>query len=229
MKKKPASKKNPSAALLRSQGKDVFLPLLALCLFLWWVYRSVFHFSVLFDEVIGKAIFFALPVLFYLSVSGDKNVFISFSKEKIRKGLLLGLAIGGLFGFVFAIFLLFRHGSVPLGTPVFLTSWFWQELALAFLTSFWETLFFFSFVFSGIELRFPRWSLTKQVLLTAFVFLLFHIPNVFLQFSWRDALLQMILLFSFAFGQALFFSQRKNAYAAILIQVIWGMVLLVYF
>lgn len=215
----------------QQQGAQLFLPLLVLTFCLWFLYRVLFHFPVLFDELVGKALFFALPVLFYLSVSNEKQILQSFARQKIKSGLLLGLAAGGTFGFVFALIAALRQTGVSSnGTlPAYQTAWFWQEFGLALLTSIWETLFFFAFVYGVVMKHYKNWSLFKQVLVVASVFLAFHLPNIFLQFSWSAAFLQIILLFFFALGQALFFSQRRNAYAAILIQAIWGMVLLVYF
>jgi len=222
--KKPA---NQSATSL-PHGRLLF-PLMALTLILWVLYRSLFNFSVLFDESIGKAVFFALPVVFYLAITNDKKVLASFAGRKIKSGLLLGIAVGGLFGFVFAL-LAFLRQKLDFSAPAaYLQPWFWRELTLALLTSFWETLFFFSFFFTVLMNNYRRWSLAKQVLVAAFVFLLFHLPNIFLKFTLKQVLVQALLLFAFALGQALFFSQRRNAYAAILIQAIWGMVLLVYF
>jgi hypothetical protein len=59
---------------------------------------------------------------------------------------LLGLAVGGIFGFI-GVFLgaLSKGGSVSF-LPHYLADWFWQELLLAIMTGFFETLFFFSFV-----------------------------------------------------------------------------------
>lgn len=208
---------------------EAFLPILLLTFFLWFFYRSIFHFPVWFDESIGKLVFFALPVLLYVSISGSKEIFETFSFKKLKPGLLLGLAIGGVFGFSGAILgAISRGGSVSL-VPYYFADWFWKEMFLAILTGFWETLFFYSFVMVIIDDKFSHFSLTKRVSLVALIFLLFHLPNIFARFSPAEMFLQILLLFTFACGQALIFYKRRNAYMLILVQAIWGMVLLIHF
>ena len=103
---------------------------------------------------------------------------------------------------------------------------FWQEFILALFTAFWETLLFYSFIMTVIQEKYPKWSLLKQALLTAGIFLLFYIPNTFMRFDPMVAVGQLLLLFLFALGQAFLFHSKHNAYALVLSHAIWGMVLL---
>jgi membrane-bound ClpP family serine protease len=100
---------------------------------------------------------------------------------------------------------------------------------LALLTGLWETLFFYSFIMIVIDKKFPNFSLLKKVGIVALVFLIFHLPNIFTHFSSSEIYLQILLLFAFAYGQALIFNKRRNAYELVLVQAIWGMVLLIHF
>ncbi len=214
---------------LKSESSRAFLPLLSLTFLLWLFYRSVFHFPVWFDETVGKLVFFALPVLLYVTITGNRKIFATFSLTKLKPGLLLGLAIGGLFGFAgVSLGVLSRGGALTLA-PYYMANWFWWELFLALLTGFWETLFFYSFVMVAVDERFAHFSLFQRVLLVASVFLLFHLPNIFARFDLSQVIFQILLLFAFACGQALIFHQRRNAYVLVLVQAIWGMVLLVNF
>ena len=228
-KKRNNTKHKKSRSTKRSYNHQVFWPLLFLTFILWLVYRSIFSFSVFFDELLGKAIFFAFPVLVYVSVTGMREIMDSFSFKKMRSGLLLGLAVGGIFGFLGAILGLLAKGGVVAPIDFYLADWFWWEMFLAILTSFWETLFFFSFVMLVIQDKLKDWPLLKQVSLVAAIFLLFHLPNLILRFNGAAIFLQSLLLFALAYGEALFFSRNKNAYALVLIQAIWGMVLLIHF
>ena len=207
----------------------VFLPLLLLTFLLWMFYRSVFNFSVLFDETIGKAVFFALPVLLYVSLSGNKKILQSFAFTRLPQGLLLGVAIGGLLGFVGALLASLMHGGTVVNLPYYLATWFWWEFFLAIMTGFFETLFFYSFVMTVTLEKFKSWSLFRQVNLVASIFLLFHLPNIFLRFEIGSALWQVLLLYAFAYAQALLFYKRQNAYLLLMTQAIWGMVLLIHF
>lgn len=196
---------------------------------IWLVYRSVFRFPVWFDETIGKGIFLAVPVWLFILVTQVTTVGDSFSISKLKPGLLRGIAFGGLFGFIATTLAVLRRGGVVIPAALYESDLFWGEFALALLTGFWETLFFFSFVMTIMMDSFKRWSLTRRVLFTAVVFLLFHLPNILLRFSGDAVLYQAFLLTLFAVGQALVFSWDRNSYTLILTHAFWGMVLLLHF
>ena len=222
----PSKRKKKTRKIIKHEA---FLPLLSLTFLLWFLYRLLFDFPVIFDELIGKAIFFALPILLYISITGAVEIIETFSLEKMKSGLFKGLAIGGIFGFVAAILAIVTKGTGVIKIPYYFADWFWWEMFLALLTAFWETLFFFSFIMTIIQQKYQKWSLLKQVSLVALIFLIFHIPNTLLRFSLKDSLFQIGLLYLFAYGQAMIFASKKNAYTILLTQAIWGMVLLVHF
>ncbi len=188
----------------------------------------MFNFPVWFDEIIGKAIFFGLPVWLYITLTGSDSVIKSFSPEKLKSGLLLGVAVGGIFGFVFSILSIIQNGSVVEAVSLFDSNIFWYEFILALFTAFWETLLFFSFVMTSIQEKFKNWSMLSQVVLVALIFLVFHIPNIILRYDIASVLPQIFILFLFAIGQGFLFYSRKNSFALILSHAIWGMVLLVH-
>lgn len=214
---------------VKSRKHEAFLPILLLTFLLWIFYRSIFHFSVWFDESVGKLVFFALPVLLYVSISGSTSIFETFSLKKLKPGLLLGLAVGGVFGFAAAFLGALSRGGVVSSIPYYFADWFWKEMFLAILTGFWETLFFYSFVMIVINEKFAGFSLLRKIIMVAVVFLFFHLPNIFARFSLTESLFQILLIFAFACGQALIFYKRRNAYLLVLVQAIWGMVLLIHF
>lgn len=205
-----------------------FIPFILVTLLIWFLYRSLFHFPVWFDEIIGKAVFFGLPVLVYVNAIKAKSVIDTFGFDKIKPGLLKGIAIGGLFGFAAAILAAIKSGGV-VSVEVFNSEYFWWEFMLALFTAFWETLFFFSWIMIVVQEKWAKWSLFRQVVIVAALFLVFHLPNILLRFSAEAVVYQILLLFLFAIGQALVFSSWKNAYALILSHAIWGMVLLIHF
>lgn len=223
------SKKAKKPISVNKKKHEVFLPLLVLTFLLWIFYRSIFNFPIWFDESIGKLVFFALPVLLYVSISGNREILATFALRKFKPGLLLGLAIGGIFGFTGVLISLLSKGGEVIFLPHYLASWFWREMFLAIMTGFWETLFFFSFVMIIVEEKFHYFSLFKQIILVALVFLLFHLPNTLIRFNAEVLLFQIFLLFTFACGQALIFYSRRNAYLLVVTQAIWGMVLLINF
>jgi hypothetical protein len=96
------------------------------------------------------------------------------------------------------------------------------------MTGFWESLFFFTWIMVITMEKFSRWPLLNQILFVAGIFLVFHLPNIFLQFPLIQAFGYIFLLFFFGLGQAFLFLRYRNLYALTLSQAIWGMVLLVH-
>lgn len=224
--------KNKSKPIANSTS--FFAALLILTFFLWFIYRIIFSLPVFFDETIGKALFFGLPILIFVNITGNKEIAESMSSSKIKPGLLRGLAFGGLFGFVGVIFSLIMKGYLTTGgpmarVPIFILDEFWLEALLALLTSFWETLFFFVFVHQVLSQELKEVKQWRRLLMVALIFLLFHIPNSILRFGGGAVLMQLWLMFLFGLGQALLFENYRNAYTLILTQTIWGLVLLVHF
>lgn len=213
---------------LQNKATVVFFPIVILTLVLWFLYRSLFTFPVWFDETVGKALFFGFPVWLYLGVAENRSVLRSFSPDKLKIGLLLGITVGGVFGFVFSLLSILQSGGVVQAVNLFESSRFWYEFTLAIFTAFWETLLFFSFFMTVIREKFADWSVFKHVLLTSFLFLLFHIPNTILRYDPALVLPQLFTVLLFAIGQSFLFYTRKNAYALVLSHAIWGMVLLVH-
>lgn len=205
-----------------------FWPLVTLIGILWFIYRALTSFGVFFDESIGKAIFFGFPVMLYISVSNFTGIVDSLDLKKMRKGLLLGIAYGGIYGFAAAIASYGLSKSGVQAADLFVSNAFWWEFFLALLTAFWETIFFFSFIMVVLESKMKHWSLIKLVLVTASIFAVFHAPNAILRFDFSIVLFQIILMFIFGLGQALLFIKEKNAYSLIISHAIWGMVLLVH-
>lgn len=206
-----------------------FFPLLLLIFSCWVFYRYMFKFPVWFDETIGKAIFFGLPVWFYVFFTKAKDIAETFSPRKLQNGLLLGITVGGCFGFVFSIISILQKGGVVQAVDLFSNNSFWYEFAMAIFTGFWETLLFYSFALTVIRNKFSNWSAYAQVMLAALIFLAFHVPNTILRYEISLVLPQLFVLFLFALGQGFLFYTRRNAYALVLSHAIWGMVLLVHF
>ncbi|MGD9129611.1 MAG: CPBP family glutamic-type intramembrane protease [Candidatus Woesebacteria bacterium] len=223
------SKRKSKKRRIAKKSHLLFFPLLFLVLLLWVVYRSIFSFPVWFDESIGKAIFFAIPVWLYVLVSNFRPIVNSFAFFKMKRGLMLGLAVGGIFGFVTSLIGVIQKNANIEAAMLFTSDKFWWEFFLALMTAFWETLFFFSFIYTVIQDKYAHWDLLKRVLLASLIFLVFHLPNTFLRFtSLNHILAQIFLLFLFAIGQSLLFEKEKNAYALVLSHSIWGMVLLIH-
>lgn len=218
-----------SAPSARVPTHIAFMPLVLLTFVVWVIYRTLFRYPVWFDESIGKAIFFGLPVWLYITVTRSKSMIGTFSPSKIRSGLLLGIAVGGILGFVATIATLVNRQVIIQAAPLFSSDMFWWEFFLAILTGFWESLFFYTWMMTVISEKYRHWGLFWQLALTAGLFVAFHVPNMILR-SPNISLIatQVFLLFFFAYGQALLYARWKNVYALTMSHAIWGMVLLVH-
>ncbi len=235
------TKKPPKSKPLQAKNKQsdkkvttvnqhaLFWPMMIVVFFIWVAYRYLTHFPVWFDETIGKAIFFGLPVWFYVISTGFHSVVDLFHPKKFWSGMLMGLAIGGIFGFLVVIMRLIQTGATITPQPIFLAENFWYEMLMGLFTSFWETLFFFGLVAGVILEKYPKLNILLQAVVVSLVFTLFHIPNTLLRFSGTQAVVSMIFILSlFALGQFLVYYRRQNGYTLVLSQLIWGMALLVY-
>jgi len=225
-------KKNKSARqIIDDKLKDhlLFWPVLVFIFILWLAYRYFTRFPVWFDETLGKAIFFGLPVWFYIVSAKFNRPLSIFQPGKLWRGLFLGLAFGGIFGFVIVIMRLMQHGVVIRPAAIFMADNFDYELLMGLFTSFWETLFFFGFVANVILIKYKRISLIGRALSVSFIFVAFHLANTFIRFAGTQAIIgQILILGLLALGQFLIFYRRRNGYMLVLSQLIWGMALLVY-
>lgn len=220
---------SPSVTRTGSANHVAFFPLVVLVFLVWVIYRSLFReFPVWFDEIIGKAIFFGLPVWLYVTITRARSITDTLAPERLNAGLLVGLAVGGIFGFAATLTTLLTRHVVLQAAPVFASDGFWWQFLLALMTGFWETLFFYSWMMVVVQEKMKKWSLVNQVLLVSVLFLAFHLPNMFLRFPLYMIPGQIILLFFFAVGQAFLFARSRNLYALTLSHAIWGMVLVVH-
>ena len=204
------------------------LTLLVLVFIVWVIYRSLFKFPIWFDETVGKAIFFGLPVWLYMTLTKSKSMSQTFSLGRLFPGLFLGLAVGGIFGFSGVLASLIHQQVHIQAVPLFMSDQFWWEFFLAMMTGFWETLFFYCWVMVIVTEKYAKWSFINQLLMISTIFLLFHIPNTLLRFQGVTVITQLFLLFFFGLGQALLFARYRNLYALALSQAIWGMVIVIY-
>lgn len=204
-----------------------FIPLLITVFLIWVTYRFLFAFPIWFDELIGKAIFFGLPVWLYVVLAQSRVSLNSIDVKKFKPGIFLGLVIGGLYGLVGTLAI--TLGKVSFQTlDLFNSLQFWKEFVLAITTGFWESLFFFGWVYLIAQKRFPKWQDVQLIGFTSVVFVFFHVPNTLLRIPAEYVLPQLLLLAIFAIGQSLLFKYTKNVYALTLSHAFWGLVLLLY-
>ncbi|MEO8581468.1 MAG: hypothetical protein ABI425_02695 [Patescibacteria group bacterium] len=212
-----------------------FIHVLAVLFLIWSLYRYLFvGIPVVIDETIGKLIFFALPVWLYVILTQAPLLYEELNPKILVRGVFLGILFGGLFGFVSTAATWSGQSRVIIA-PLFLSFSFWWQFFLGVLTAFWESIFFFGWIFTTTRLAFPRWRFLKVCLFNMLAFVLFHIPNVLIRFntSWNLSFSayffsQLFLLAAFAVGQSLLFYRYRNLYLLTVTHAIWGIMLLVF-
>jgi membrane protease YdiL (CAAX protease family) len=221
--------RNTSSTAQFKANTALFIPIVLLVFVTWYLYRTLFNFPVWFDEIVGKAIFFGLPVMIYVNVTGFTGLAESIRLNKFKTGLLQGIAFGGMFGFAGAIASVLSKTGAVIPVPLFGYEVFWSEFGLAVFTGFWESLFFYGFIMAMIQVGWSHWTAMKQILVTGFIFAVFHIPNVLSQTQDVFSVVgYALLVLAFGIGQAFLFSRDKNLYTLIVVHAIWGMTLLIH-
>jgi hypothetical protein len=224
-----------AAAVLPSQKKQIwrhvwaFFFMEASLLLLWVAYRAVVHAPVWFDEGVAKAIVFGLPVAWLASRSRFIANEIGLDVNKVWPGLFLGLAIGGLYGFVGIFAQVVVGGRSVVAAPFYATGQFWEMGALALLTAWWESLFFIGLPVQYLRSQVPWLSESIMAAAIAVIFLLFHAPLRLLVagVGW-PFVVQMGVLTLFVLGQFIIYIRTKNMYAIVLSHAIWGLVIELY-
>lgn len=209
-------------------GHILFIPLICVVAVAWILYRVFFDFPIWVDETLGKAFFFGFPVWFYMVVTRFRAIPEALSYQRMKPGVLLGLAIGGIYGFTTSIVSFLQSDLGIQASVLFGAPGFWNEFFLGILTGFWESLFFFVFVGSVIFDKYKHRAFVLQLILIVLIFVLFHIPNTLLLFDQSMVPGQVIVLSFFALGQALVYYRWRNIYTLILSHAIWGLTLLFY-
>lgn len=219
----------PKNKTVVEKNKALFIALVLFVGIVWFLYRSLFVFPVWFDEIVGKAIFFGLPVWIFITISRFNALAETVHMSRFRAGVLQGIAFGGIFGFAAALASLVLRDASVIPVPLFESGAFWTEFALALFTGFWESLFFYGFIMSVLLYGWSHWPLIKHIFVSAVIFTVFHIPILFVQTQAFTSILGYVfLLFAFGIGQAFLFARNRNLYTLIVVHAIWGMTLLIH-
>jgi hypothetical protein len=225
----PADHVTPAAFRSTFRSLYTFFFLEMSLLIVWVAYRAFVREQPLwFDEGIAKAIVFGLPVFWFSARSRFIGNEMGLNLQQLVPGLYMGLAIGGLYGFV-GILSQVMGGREVVEANLFASPTFWWYGAMALLTAWWESLFFF-----GLPVQYLRSiaSWLSESLVGGFVvvlFLLFHSPlRLMLAGGSSQFVLQLATLGIFAIGQYILYTRTKNMYALVLSHALWGLVIQVY-
>ncbi len=197
-------------------------------LVIWVAYRAMVAMPVWFDEGVAKALVFGLPVFWFAARSKFVANELGLDPRRMLPGLYLGLAVGGLYGFMGILTEVVGGRQVVAGN-LFGTDQFWWLAFLALLTAWWESLFFYGLPVQYIRSVAPWFSETLTASFTVCLFLLFHAPLRLLVAGYSPFfLVQMGVLLLFAIGQYILYVRTKNMYAVVLSHLLWGLVIEIY-
>lgn len=216
-----------SSSLLHTPRSGLFLALVSISFILLVWYRALSHFPVWFDEGIVKAVLFGLPLLMYAIFTKQSITKFGLEPKRFWLGAYLGLALGGTCGFIAMFMSALKNQGHMLIPYLFFSPQFWWVFFLAFLTAWWESLFFYGFVLSVLE-RMYKGNEWKATGLSTIIFVLFHAPILLLRDGVSASVLPLVLLGLFAFGQSVIFLRYKSLISMVVSHAFWGMTLLVY-
>ncbi len=200
------------------------LSVYAVIFVLWGLYRLLFRFPTVVEELVFKPLVFLLPVLSVLSGEGKRGRMLFEAFGLRRAGLALSIYFGLTLGVVY--FLVVRLASfIPSGERLVLTVSafpFFGLLGLSLATAVWEQMVFSGFVLSRLYLFFRNeW---ESVALTAFLYTLLHLPILWLEShaSISFIVIQLILFFLVGMGNAILMLRTRNLVAPILSHTFWA-------
>ena len=137
---------SPSTPKTPTTGLFWLLVTLSFVSLVW--YRLMFHLPVWFDEIFAKAVLFGVPFLVYAVITRQSVTVFGLNPKKFWLGAYVGLALGGVFGFVAMFASALKHQGHVLIPYLFSSPIFWWTFSLALATAWWESLFFYGFILS---------------------------------------------------------------------------------
>jgi membrane protease YdiL (CAAX protease family) len=192
----------------------------AYLLVVWGLFRFLFKFPELIEELWFKPVIWLLPLLLIV-VQQRKR--LNFFKGPMLPTLLWGTGVGAAFWLILALIQLSRSGFAGLVID-------WQDPAwldfagISLVTAITEELTFSGFIyqkFSGIMGK-KFWT---PLLLTSGLFALLHIPiGLFLyQYGFYQMFFFLLLVLTVQLGNLYVMSQTRNVLGPILSHWFWGL------
>ncbi|OGY17798.1 MAG: hypothetical protein A2900_00200 [Candidatus Chisholmbacteria bacterium RIFCSPLOWO2_01_FULL_50_28] len=192
---------------------------------LWGLYRLLFRFPTIIEELIFKPLVFLPPVLSVLVGEGKRGRALfeafGFRRERLSLSIYFGLTLGVVY--LLAVRL---AGYVPSGErlgilPFTSVSWL-SLLGVSLMTAVWEQMVFSGFFLSRFYHSFGNeW---ESVGLTAFLYTLLHFPILWFEShaSASFIVIQLILFFFVGMGNAILMLRTRNLVAPILSHTFWS-------
>lgn len=194
----------------------------------WGFYRYATHFSEVVDEFVAKPVIWLLPIAFIIVFFEKKNVIhgIHLHFRTVFHDVVIGI-VGALFVLgIFWISVYVRDGNIIFNPHHFSLSAVPLLLWVAFATALIEEITFRGFIFS--RLRRARHYVHWANILTTFLFVLIHLPIVFLvqHATPVAAFTQLLLLAELSLIDGYLFHARSGLIAPLVSHMVWDFTIL---
>jgi len=200
------------------------LSVYAVIFVLWGLYRLLFRFPTVIEELIFKPLVFLPPVLSVLSGEGKRGRMLVAAFGFRRAGLAFSIYFGLTLGIVYLLAV--RLASfVPSGERLVYSVMPFSLMGLlgiSLVTAIWEQMVFSGFFLSRLYLVWQNEWLS--VGMTAFMYTLLHLPILWLESHATTSfvVIQLILFFFVGMGNAILMLRTRNLVAPIISHTAWA-------
>ncbi len=195
----------------------------AVSMIIWSLYRAYLGTSmpIWIDELIAKPLVFLVPIYYYITQIEKQDFLkgVDFTFKNIKKHIIFGLLIGGVFFTTGIVVQYLKTGS--LGLLPITTMLYFAIIALA--SSFSEEILSRGFILK--RLYEDSGSMISSVFIASFLFFFLHIPILFTNPNiYGFALIQvMITDLLLSFTVSLLYLQRKHIIVPILLHAFYSL------
>lgn len=193
----------------------------------WGLYRLLLPFPIIVEEFIIKPLVFFPPLLYVLRKEKveEREVFSVFGFRS--KGLLYSAYLGMTLGFAYLFIVIF--GRLIFSQNMVLSTFTISQFSLFTLvlvslaTALWEQMVFSGFLLGRFVKVFgDEWS---SVLVTSFMFMLLHLPILWIEFHSNLVFIfvQLLILFLVGYGNSILMLRTRNILAPILSHSFWAL------
>lgn len=219
---------------IRREGKHLaiwreILLVYVLIFLVWGLYRMLFRMPVWFEELVLKGLVFGVPV-FWVSIKklGWKLKDLGMTGDNLASATYMGLVLGILLGLFGQLGNIVRYGGLRLSAFGLTSESIGAFLILSLVTAFWEELLFAGYILQrlGGAVK-SEWT---QLLVTASLFVLLHVPALILvqQMTIIEMVLVMVLLLILQIGSGVLMLRYRNLAAPVLAHALWGVTIFMF-
>lgn len=193
---------------------------------LWGLYRLLFRFPVLVEELVFKPLVFLPPVMSVLAGEDGRSGLtpgkLGFRREGLFLSIYYGLTLGVVYILAVRLGRVIFSGKSLFYAPSISHGSFFNLFLLSFFTAFWEQIVFSGFMLGRLVAVFQdEWSSAG---LTALLFTGLHLPILLVDSGSGPlfVVVQLLLFFLVGFGNAVLMLRTENILAPVLSHTFWA-------